>query len=499
MKNILPFISLLLLLVNSIFPYVAVSNVFAEEATPSATEVISPSPSATPIIEPTIIPIPDPTATPIPSPDPSPTLTPVVLVEPSPSLSPTPEQTPSAQSLWQEQEDKSNKTNIKVEINKDYQDPKNDKVKVKFNKLPETSGFLTIKEIKLSSDQIAQTKSISDKAYEITSDMVNGAFEYDLTLPLPLQAQNKEVKVKAAENEAKLPAAAELSEQKEKLADTIIIKGLNHFTVFVITTPDPDTVQRVLINEIVPTATTEWVELYNNGTASVNLAAGTGWVIRNSAGNSESLSALGTIAPAGRAVFNAPATWLLDTAPETVTILNELGSTIDTVTVSLTAPGFAIDHYPLASESVGRKTDGIAEWAIFTTPSKGTANTIPQTGGAGSLSESGPVAPVGGLRAGFPEWYKDSNGLALDLMEATDGFSISDPVDPANPFSQQIGFNAEGFWWSADADMSTSAGNALLVQAIEAAFAGEAAVDGEQSAFARVRIRIDVANPEHIQ
>lgn len=93
---------------------------------------------------------------------------------------------------------------------------------------------------------------------------------------------------------------------------------------------------------------------------------------------------------------------------------------------------------------------------------------------------------------GFPFWYKDQNGMTLDLMEASDAFSISDPVDPANPFSQQIGFNAEGFWWSAEADVVANGIDALVVNALEAAFAGEAAVDGEQSAFGRVRFKIDV-------
>ena len=101
-----------------------------------------------------------------------------------------------------------------------------------------------------------------------------------------------------------------------------------------------------------------------------------------------------------------------------------------------------------------------------------------------ALSAVGPIEP----NSGFPRWYEDSNGLRLDLMEAADTFGISDPVDAGNPFSQQIGFNAEGFWWSADAKIGTQA---TLVLAMEAAFAGEAAVDGEQSAFGRIRYRVD--------
>lgn len=103
----------------------------------------------------------------------------------------------------------------------------------------------------------------------------------------------------------------------------------------------------------------------------------------------------------------------------------------------------------------------------------------------------GPVVPSG-LGKGFPAWYMDQNGLALDLMEAADSMGISDPVNPANSFSQELGFNAEGFWWATDAAITNTSIDALMVLAVEAAFAGEAAVDGEQSAFGRVKFVIDV-------
>lgn len=107
----------------------------------------------------------------------------------------------------------------------------------------------------------------------------------------------------------------------------------------------------------------------------------------------------------------------------------------------------------------------------------------------------GPVVPAG-LGKGFPAWYMDQNGLALELTEAADGFGISDPVDPANNFSRELGFNAEGFYWSADALPANPNGPVgIIVLALEAAFAGENAVDGEQSVFGRVRIRFDVGEP----
>ncbi len=114
-----------------------------------------------------------------------------------------------------------------------------------------------------------------------------------------------------------------------------------------------------------------------------------------------------------------------------------------------------------------------------------------------ALVPGGAVGPINPI-TGFPNWYQDQNGLAFELMEAADGFGISAAVDPANPFSQQIGFGAEGFYWSADAIIphpSVPGGRILLVLAMEAAFAGEAAVDGEQSVFGRLRMTFDVPEP----
>lgn len=453
-----------------------ISPVPAEEsAVPSEEPVL--------IVEPTVEPELTPTQDPVT--DSIINTEPVLDTEVTPVAEPSATPVPTPAPVWQDLGDKAYETSDNLEINKEYVAPQNDKVKITFITLPESSGKLTIKEIKLTAEQIAQMGALSDTAYDITSTMQDGTFEYDLTLPLPENTDSNDVEVKSAENVEELTSASEVSGPKEENSpDTITIKGLNHFTVFVVTIPTPDTIQRVLINEIAPTAGTEWIELFNNGTVAVDL---TGWTIDSQTGTPQSLSALGTIAAAGRAVFTPPAGFLSDVAPETVTILNGLGATIDTVTVSLTAPGIAVDHYPTASESVGRKTDGTAEWKVFAIPTQGTVNTtpVPATG----LAEVGAVSAT----TTFPTWYRDTNGLTLDLMEAADANGISDPVNPAIPFSQQVGFNAEGFWWSAEASIPTAAGQALLVQAVEAAFApAEFALDGNQSAFARIRIRVDV-------
>lgn len=121
---------------------------------------------------------------------------------------------------------------------------------------------------------------------------------------------------------------------------------------------------------------------------------------------------------------------------------------------------------------------------------------VPQSQAA--LSQTSPINPANG----FPFWYKDSNGIALELQTAADAPSFGIPAEvlPASPFSQSIGFGPESFWWSAEASVDgTSAGRILLVLAQEAAFTGDAAADvadGNQQAFGRIRVRID--NPPAI-
>jgi hypothetical protein len=70
-----------------------------------------------------------------------------------------------------------------VETGKTYKAPQNEKVTITFSKLPEKSGKLKIEEITLTDDQMSSLGALSDKAYDITSDMDNGTFKYDLTLP----------------------------------------------------------------------------------------------------------------------------------------------------------------------------------------------------------------------------------------------------------------------------------------------------------------------------
>ncbi len=110
------------------------------------------------------------------------------------------------------------------------------------------------------------------------------------------------------------------------------------------------------------------------------------------------------------------------------------------------------------------------------------------------FAEVGPIDP----NNGFPQWYKDTNGLSLDLCTTDPLLCLLDvPITlsaPGQPFPANYGgtFPEEAFWQRCDGLMATSGGGrALLVIALEAAFANGPVAAGDQVAFGRVRVRVD--------
>ncbi|MBI2276132.1 MAG: cadherin-like domain-containing protein [Dechloromonas sp.] len=108
------------------------------------------------------------------------------------------------------------------------------------------------------------------------------------------------------------------------------------------------------------------------------------------------------------------------------------------------------------------------------------------------LARVGPVVPA----HGYPEWYQDSTGLALDLclpdaIDLEQGNCLLLPGDVASaPESFPTNFADEHFWFAAGSLMTTgNAGRANLVLAVEAAFA-LAVKPGDQISFGRIRVKI---------
>ncbi len=114
----------------------------------------------------------------------------------------------------------------------------------------------------------------------------------------------------------------------------------------------------------------------------------------------------------------------------------------------------------------------------------------------------------------FPQWYQDSQAVALDLCLSK---TVSSRVPPAAPpaymctllpnpgiFDDALpivfptNYPDEGFWFVGDAaiDATTVADpqgiTLVYVSALEAAFGGGVPAIGDQISFARIRIRVDV-------
>ncbi len=210
------------------------------------------------------------------------------------------------------------------------------------------------------------------------------------------------------------------------------------------------------------------------------------YTVADSAGNN---------ATATRTV-NVVGTLPADTTPPVITVIginpvsvvvgsvyNDAGATaLDNVDGDLTASIISTNNVVTSLVGTYTVTYNVTDAAGNIATATRTVNVIE--------SLVGPINPSNG----FPTWYKDTNGIALELQTVADApnFGIAADVDPASAFSQQINFGAESFWWSAEAAIDgTSAGRILLVLATEAAFVTETPADGDQQAFGRIRVRID--------
>lgn len=116
-----------------------------------------------------------------------------------------------------------------VVLGEKYVYPHNSDVTVVFSSLPEVSGTLTIKTVYLTDEQVKATNAASNVAFDITTDMVDGTFNYDLTLPKVGESNM----VVYAESVNELVDAKDITNVIEN-ESSLKIEDLDHFTVFVI-------------------------------------------------------------------------------------------------------------------------------------------------------------------------------------------------------------------------------------------------------------------------
>jgi hypothetical protein len=116
-----------------------------------------------------------------------------------------------------------------VELGVTYIFPGNKLVKIRFAELPTNPGYLKIKEITLNSEQREKLDSVSSKAYEFTSDMKDGSFTYEITLP---KGKARDAEVKYAEN---LSGLNNPKSEESSVRDNVVVFTADHFTIFVVT------------------------------------------------------------------------------------------------------------------------------------------------------------------------------------------------------------------------------------------------------------------------
>ena len=116
----------------------------------------------------------------------------------------------------------------KVVVNEEYVYPDNANVKVKFTNITE-EGNLVISKVLLTQEEKELLNTSDDYGWDIRSSMSNGSFVYDLTLPNTTESKDVEVKYSEDGN------TYESIDNNLIVNENVIeIKGLEHFTVFVV-------------------------------------------------------------------------------------------------------------------------------------------------------------------------------------------------------------------------------------------------------------------------
>lgn len=112
------------------------------------------------------------------------------------------------------------------------------------------------------------------------------------------------------------------------------------------------------------------------------------------------------------------------------------------------------------------------------------------------LTRVGPLRNTGDQ---YPVWYEDSTGTRLELCvdwnDPLCGIAPAAVPNPLGPLHFPDNFPDESFYQLADATMTTSSGTALLVMALEAAFAQGSPRAGDSIVFGRIRHRVNLNQP----
>jgi len=131
-------------------------------------------------------------------------------------------------------------TRSDVKLGVKYVFPLDKGVTVTFNCLPENTSKLKIERINISDLDLPESENTSAKyAYDITTDMDNGTFEYDVTLPKPEGQDVKVVYIEKSVEEAKdniktsdIKLVDTKDVDQDKSGNSVKATDLDHFTIF---------------------------------------------------------------------------------------------------------------------------------------------------------------------------------------------------------------------------------------------------------------------------
>jgi hypothetical protein len=109
---------------------------------------------------------------------------------------------------------------------------------------------------------------------------------------------------------------------------------------------------------------------------------------------------------------------------------------------------------------------------------------------SGGIEKFGPINDA----TGFPDWYRDTNGVEVEPCLVFDNPNCNGPLEMPNPdapVSWPDNFPGEFFYWTGEAALTANGGNAVLAEyAVEGTFAAEIPRFPDQMVFTRTRYRI---------
>ena len=148
-------------------------------------------------------------------------------------------------------------TREKVKLGVKYIFPKENNVTVTFTSLPKDElyrSYLKIKQVKTSDLKLPENVgNVGEYAYDITTDMFDGEFKYDITLPKNPDQTAEISYIEKTLDQAKTGVAANeinsVDESKvEQQDNSVKASGVDHFTIFIVTGVWPTTSNNSIVS-----------------------------------------------------------------------------------------------------------------------------------------------------------------------------------------------------------------------------------------------------------